>query len=330
MIYKIMLESIGKITLLPDSQKLFGFLMSKLSEHFTANEVSSFVNGVYENKTKCMISNLLPEGYMPFPASYILDRVSDNSEDVYKLVKKIDYIDEKSLVSIIEYFNSYDKTTHNKGELKSVEDLEKATGSKISFVSTKQSYLQKFKLESQEKSMPGLPNKSYSLPILEYYLNASDLKWELFSFYVEVEKNSILASYIEELCKNPNNHETIYGLGSKVSHGYNTYQLKCVEKYKKDENNGRKHILINMGMLIPQIENIDKEGSFLEIYSSNRKSYEISDNVEKVISFIAPGSVISTNNKNMNVGRCIANEYNIVHRNAIIFGNSFIKRLEVD
>lgn len=327
MIYKIILERIGEITLLPDSQKLFGFLMSKLSEHFTANEVSSFVNGVYENKTKCMISNLLPEGYLPFPKSYLLDNISGNSKGIYKLIKKIDYIDERSLVNIIKYFNFHDETTHNTGTLKSIEELEKEIDSEISFISIKQRYSQKFKLESQEKAMPGLPNKSYSLPILEYCLNG---KGELFSFFVEVEKNSILASYIEELCKNPNNHETIYGLGSKVSHGYNTYQLKCVEKYKKDENNERKHILINMGMLIPQIENIDKEGSFLEIYSSNRKSYEISDNIEKVISFIAPGSVISTNNKNRNVGRCIANEYNIVHKNAIIFGNSFIKRLEVD
>ena len=329
MIYKIVLKSIGDITLLPDSQKLFGFLMSQFSEYFTDDEVSSFVDDVYDNKTKCMISNLLPEGYMPFPKSYILDTISENSKDIYKLIKKMDYIDETSLVSIIKYFNSYNEVAHNSDKLKCIDELEKVIDSKISFISTKQRYSQKFKLESQEKAIPGLPNKAYSLPILEYYLNSSALKLELFSFFVEVEKNSILASYIEYLYKSTKNKEIVYGLGSKVSHGYNTYKLKNVERYN-DENNERKHILINMGMLIPRVENITNEGSFLEIYSSNRKSYEISDNIEKVISFIAPGSVINPKHKGVNVGRCIINKYNIVHRNAIIFGNSFIKRLEVD
>ncbi len=335
MIYKIILESIGQITLLPDSQKLFGFLMSKLSEHFTDDEVSAFVDAVREDKIKCMVSNLLPEGYIPFPKSYILDKVSNNSEEIYKLIKEMDYVDEKSLKSIVKSFNCYNKNGDSIAELKNIEELEKAIGSEMSFISVKQKYVQKFKLESQEKSIPGLPNRAYSLQVLECYLNKKDLKnekYDEFSFFVEVEAKSILASYIEKLSKN-NNEEIIYGLGSKVSHGYNSYKFKNIEKSDyENKNNGKNSLLINIGMLIPRIENIDENGSFLDIYASNRKSYEISDNVEKVISFIAPGSVINIKDKDkdVNVGRCIRNKYNLLHNNAIIFGNSFIKRLEVN
>lgn len=329
MIYKIVLESIGEITLLPDSQKLFGFLMSKLNECFTEDKVSSFVNSVYEGKFKCMISNLLPKGYMPFPKAYILDGISDNSKDIYKLIKKLEYIDKNNLVSIIRYFKTYDKIKNNRGKLKNIKDLENVIKSPISFISTKQRYLQKFKLESQEKSIPGLSNKAYSLPILEYY-NMSGEKCCQFSFYVKVDDNTILSSYLKQLYKNIEiEKKKSYGLGAKVSHGYNTYILKDIEKHE-DTVNDKECIYLNIGMLIPKIENINIAGSFLDIYSSNRKSYEISDSIEKVISFISPGSVIDIKNKNVSFGKCIINDYNVMYKNAVIFGNSFVKKIEVD
>ncbi len=324
MIYEIILKSIGDITLLPDSQKLFGFLMSKLSENFRQDEVSSYIDDIYENKIKCMVSNLLPKGYIPFPKAYILDIIPDNSKDIYKLIKKFEYISENSLKSIISYFK-----THSIGKISDIKRLEKEWDTEIEFVSTKQRYLQKFKLESQEKSIPGLLNRSYSLPILEYYYNDREICCD-FSFHVEVDDNNILSSYLKQLCKNIRiEKKKIYGLGAKVSHGYNTY---CIEDIIRLENkeNYKKYIYLNMGMLIPEIENINIESSFVDIYSSNRKSYEISDNIEKVISFISPGSVIDIKNKCNNLGRCITNKYNIMYKNAIIFGNSFVKKIEVN
>lgn len=330
MIYKIDLESIGEITLLPDSQKLFGFLMSQLSTHFGTEAVSAFVSAVCENKTKCRVSNLLPKGYMPLPRSYILDHMPSYSKELYILLKKIDYIAEQSLIDMLKYVNLSHGIEQNENSFKSFEELEKAVGGLMSFVSVKQRYLQKFKLESQEQAIPGLPNKAYSLPVLEYYDSGEKICSE-FGFYVETDEDSLLASHLEQLMGDhteTKDAREVYGLGAKVSHGYNTYMLKKVEKYK-EETKDNPCLYLNIGMLLPCIEEINGEDSCLEIYSSNRKSYEISDSVEKVISFVAPGSIISPKNKGDNLGRCIANPYNAVHRNAIIFGNSFMKKIEV-
>lgn len=330
MIYKIDLESIGEITLLPDSQKLFGFLMSKLSNHFGTKEVDAFVSAVGENRTKCRVSNLLPEGYMPFPRSYILDHMPSHSKELYVLLKKIDYIDEQSLIYIINYIKPQHRIEPDGKPFKSLEELEEAIGSLISFASAKQRYLQKFKLEGQEKAIPGLPNKAYSLPILEYY-DRDEKMCSGFSFYVEADEDSLLSVHLEQLLGDYTETkaaEEVYGLGAKASHGYNTYILRKVEKYKEETKENR-CLYLNIGMLLPRIEEINGENSHLEIYSSNRKSYEISDSVEKVISFVAPGSIIDPKNKGDNLGRCITNPYNAMHKNAIIFGNSFVKKIEV-
>ena len=64
-IFEFKLKRIGEITLLPDSQKLFGFLMGKLKESYPDEKIGEFVESVERKESICMISNLFPTDYRP-------------------------------------------------------------------------------------------------------------------------------------------------------------------------------------------------------------------------------------------------------------------------
>lgn len=76
--FEVYLRSEGDITLLPDSQKIFGYLMDKLSQKFDRSLVSEFVKDV---KGKCMVSNLIPSGYLPTPRFYLMRVIFKNQND---------------------------------------------------------------------------------------------------------------------------------------------------------------------------------------------------------------------------------------------------------
>ena len=53
-IFEIKLKRIGEITLLPDSQKLFGFLMGKLKESYSDEKIGEFVESVERKECICI------------------------------------------------------------------------------------------------------------------------------------------------------------------------------------------------------------------------------------------------------------------------------------
>ncbi|MDK4479487.1 hypothetical protein MWG12_09630, partial [Fusobacterium necrophorum] len=87
--YEVRLKKMGQITSLPDSQRLFGFLMSYSQRFFSSEIVSNFVKEILECRGKCMVSNLMPTGYYPTPKEYIMKklekRLKINSEKIEKL-----------------------------------------------------------------------------------------------------------------------------------------------------------------------------------------------------------------------------------------------------
>lgn len=56
---------------------------------------------------------------------------------------------------------------------------------------------------------------------------------------------------------------------------------------------------INLGMLLPQENSICWEKSVIDIYSSDKRSFELVENTKKVISFIKTGSVLSSDQKSV-------------------------------
>ena len=85
--YEVKLKKIGEMTTLPDSQRLFGFLVNSSKKYCTEDEISSFVKGVREHKQKCMISNVVPSGYYPTPKEYIMQKLQKRLEKNQKEIQ---------------------------------------------------------------------------------------------------------------------------------------------------------------------------------------------------------------------------------------------------
>ena len=406
--YEVKLNNLGKITTLPDSQRLFGFLINNSKKYCNEEDISSFVRGVRQQEQKCMISNLLPGGYYPTPKEFIMQklqgRLNRNQEEIKKFeerqselrqkseetikklieknkAKKLNKYHKKELDKEIQScksqlekikadFNNNSKLINNLSskniyetvkkmdfiEQNQLKDLLKLGESrdeirvddllKFKYIKKNQTFIQKFCLENQIKQLPGIPNVAYSLPILSFENQAGDLQRQ-FSFFVEVNKETCISKTLEAMKENLDfDKNTKYiskcgipcFLGGKGSSGYNEYSIYNIEKLSVDEDSLKTSIsesYLNMGMLLPNFDKIDVEKSVLDIYTSDRKPFEIEYEVLKVISFINVGSVIKLRRDKIDlfkVGKSIDNsKYNPMYKkNAIVFGNSYLVKLEVN
>ena len=406
--YEVKLNKIGEMTTLPDSQRLFGFLINNSKKYCSEEDISSFVRGVREQEQKCMISNLIPSGYYPTPKEFIMQklqgRLNKNQEEIknleevqrklrqeseelvqklkeknkakkpdkynkkesdkevqgcksrleelkanfnnnsklinslcskniYETVKKMDFIEQNQLKDLLKLVESKDKIR--------VDDL-----LKFKYIKKNRTFIQKFRLENQIKGLPGIPNVAYSLPILSFENQVGNLQSQ-FSFFVEVREETCISRALEAMNerfdsakkgKDIFEHGIPCFLGGKASSGYNEYRIYSIEKSKEAE--GLRQIYaddryLNVGMLLPNFDKIEAEMSVLDIYTSDRKPFEIEYEIPKVISFITTGSVIKLKQDKIDlyeVGKSIDNSrYNHMYKkNAIIFGNSYLVKLEVN
>ena len=390
--YEVKLKKIGEMTTLPDSQRLFGFLMNFSKQYCPEEEISAFVKGVKEQEQKCMISSMIPTGYYPMPKAYVIQKLqkklNENQEEITSEEKKqIDLRKEiELLIQTLMKKNKSIKIKNKKIE-KEIEDLKSEledkknefnqSASKINNLSTKniyetikgmdfikqnelkeilnlteknekisvevlknrqyikkkQTFIQKFRLENQIRELPGMPNVAYALPILSFENRKGEIQKD-FSFFVRAPKESCLAKGLEGMQTSLQNHDISCFLGAKGSSGYNKYQIDSVEVLDKQESKGVRNIAyLNLGVLLPNFDNIDVEHSFLDIYTSDRKPFEIENEVPKVISFVTAGSVIQVRDDSTDlyqVGKSIDNsKYNPLYKkNAIIFGNAYLIGLE--
>ena len=406
--YEVKLNKIGEMTTLPDSQRLFGFLINNSKKYCSEEDISSFVRGVREQEQKCMISNLIPSGYYPTPKEFIMQklqgRLNKNQEEIknleevqrklrqeseelvqklkeknkakkpdkynkkesdkevqgcksrleelkanfnnnsklinslcskniYETVKKMDFIEQNQLKDLLKLVESKDKIR--------VDDL-----LKFKYIKKNRTFIQKFRLEDQIKGLPGIPNVAYSLPIISFENQKGEIQRQ-FSFFVEVREETCISRALEAMNerfdsakkgKDIFEHGIPCFLGGKASSGYNEYRIYSIEKSKEAE--GLRQIYaddryLNVGMLLPNFDKIDAQMSVLDIYTSDRKPFEIEYEIPKVISFITTGSVIKLKQDKTDlyeVGKSIDNSrYNPMYKkNAIIFGNSYLVKLEVN
>ncbi|EGG90930.1 hypothetical protein HMPREF0491_02587 [Lachnospiraceae oral taxon 107 str. F0167] len=406
--YEVKLNKIGEMTTLPDSQRLFGFLINNSKKYCSEEDISSFVRGVREQEQKCMISNLIPSGYYPTPKEFIMQklqgRLNKNQEEIknleevqrklrqeseelvqklkeknkakkpdkynkkesdkevqgcksrleelkanfnnnsklinslcskniYETVKKMDFIEQNQLKDLLKLVESKDKIR--------VDDL-----LKFKYIKKNRTFIQKFRLEDQIKGLPGIPNVAYSLPIISFENQKGEIQRQ-FSFFVEVREETCISRALEAMNerfdsakkgKDIFEHGIPCFLGGKASSGYNEYRIYSIEKSKDAE--GLRQVFaddryLNIGMLLPNFDKIDAQMSVLDIYTSDRKPFEIEYEIPKVISFITTGSVIKLKQDKTDlyeVGKSIDNSrYNPMYKkNAIIFGNSYLVKLEVN
>lgn len=256
---------------------------------------------------------------------------------IYEAIKRIDFIQKKDLEKLLTDIGSLPESESQVFETKKLMDY--------TYIKRSQNFIQKFHLKSQSEKWPGLPNVAYSLPIISLQKdNRSDGNKEnivSFCFYVSTEKTSILAKKLQQMCKESSFSYSCF-LGNKASSGYNEYEVTGVEeikdrnvlniKWKNTKQSAESKVYLNLGILLPNESVVDWEKSILEISSSDRKPYEVNDEIRKVISFITAGSVVASMIKGREeprIGKCIKNQYNPLYQNALIFGNSFLVELEV-
>ena len=379
--YEVKLKKIGEMTTLPDSQRLFGFLINSSKKYCSEGEISAFVKKVREQEEKCMISSVFPTGYYPTPKGFIMQKLEysleKNQQEIKKLKEKYESIvkkvqkleDKKKLNKDISYsksrlkkikndFNNLSANINNLSvkniyeTIKNMDFIEKSQLNDLlkirekidvkslknfEYIKRNQTFIQKFRLENQIKELPGIPNVAYSLPILSFTNKVGEVQKE-FSFFVKVEKESCISKCLERMKKNLDKHEIPCFLGGKGSSGYNEYQIHCIEKLNESED--KEHYAmsnanyLNMGVLLPDFDRIDAKNSMMDIHTSDRKPFEIENEIPKIISFVTEGSVIKTKEDKIDiykVGKSIDNsKYNPLYRkNAIIFGNSYLVKLEV-
>ena len=411
--YEVKLKKIGEMTTLPDSQRLFGFLINNSKKYCSEVEISSFVRDVRERKQKCMISNLVPSGYYPTPKDLVMKNLQGrlkknheeiinfekeqmelksksetivknlieknnkkkansaenklgseekkklneelaelksnleeikvcfnknsehinniSSKNIYETIKKMDFIDQSQLKEIL-------KLGEDEGIIE-VDDL-----LKFKYIKKNQTFIQKFRLENQIRQLPGLPNVAYSLPILSFE-NQEGYVQLYFSFFVKVMEGTCISKTLEAMKEITDGDENdMYGhkipcfLGGKGSSGYNEYSIYNIEKLTESEDVIHSSVAasyLNMGMLLPDFDKIDAQNSLLDIHTSDRKPFEIENEVPKIISFVTAGSIIKLKQDKTDlyeIGRSIDNsKYNpMYNKNAIIFGNSYLLKLEVN
>ena len=252
-------------------------------------------------------------------------------KNIYETIKKMDFIDQSQLKELL-------KLGEDEGIIE-VNDL-----LKFKYIKKNQTFIQKFRLENQIRQLPGLPNVAYSLPILSFENQEGDVQLN-FSFFVKVMEETCISKTLEAMKEITDTDENdMYGhkipcfLGGKGSSGYNEYSIYNIKKLTEGEDAIHSSVAasyLNMGMLLPDFDIIDSQNSLLDIHTSDRKPFEIENEVPKIISFVTAGSIIKLKQDKTDlyeIGKSIDNsKYNpMYNKNAIIFGNSYLVKLEVN
>lgn len=307
--YKVRLRSTGAITQLPDSQKIFGALITKLAER-NIDKVSKMVKSLREGEFHFALSNVMPSDYFPMPHDYIVNILAANvadGENLKKLrsnIKKRVYVTKEGLEEA----------------LNSPKDCEKI------YPYIKQSDVQQLRssIDSVFYDIQGLETKLYTVPAIKLVkvLDANkSVPVTDFCFYLQGDDTELMAS-VRKLLDDLKNEEESLKLGMRASQGLNKYKVVKIkyEKMPKDEES-----FLNLGMLLPN--EIDYCRSTLKLFTSERRPYgtqAIWNNDSKYfISFINVGSIIALPDGDVKkAGKSILSPNN--ENRDVIFGNAFL------
>ena len=311
-VFSVDLELLGEMSQLPDSQKIFGALMYLFSKNeLKTDEVSEFVRKIKEQETYFALSNILPKDFLPVPKTFIEYRAGDsafsNNKTVYSALKKHDFAKENKIKLYAE---------------NPQENLMDETGD--DYISLEIEQQVHINTEGVDEESGSQKNHIFSVQrtICKYNLKGHNMNE--FQFYIRCEDDC----KIIDLLKNNLNH--IFTLGKRSSQGYNLFRLAGVqqadeiEKRYADKNN----TYLNLGMLLPYSIVFTDEKSYLELYSSERRTFSSDHWNDKTdrghfISFIAPGSIVVSNCIEK-AGKCEPVPKKRSANGEIVFGNAFL------
>lgn len=328
---EVTLKSPGDITQLPDSQKMFGGLMSLFSKEYGNDLTTELVNEVYACEAKIMISSVFPKGYLPLPMEYIMELLNKNEginknlKELYEELKKINFVKEGLLIDFLS------KVLRENDCTKVSEYLEMFRKKiKEDYVKVKYYPQQRVGIGNEVDGIPAVENSLYSTPkvnITQEKQGSEKIKVKEYMFWIIVDDEKIservkeLLNVIEKGCTKGD----LIILGRRVTQGSNIYKL---DKYKSEKMEDKKsNYGINLGKLIPDEFNYKK--SYLDLFTSERKPYNNNLILDKswhdkcFISFINEGSIICKPSELsiFSVSKSIKNPFN---DDTIVFGNSLL------
>lgn len=307
----------GRITQIPDSQKVFGALVHLYAEYTSSDQATALVTAIKASSKGFMLSNLLPKGYFPVPHNYIFDKLSGKDREpdkkYYKTLKKCLF----APVEQIELMISNPENLPN------------------SYIVVEQTQQIHAAIDSKRYNIPALAPNLYSVPeivvrevstIKDENLSDSQLVRD-FSFYISMEKckeyDSLLNTLVEAV-----NASRLLILGPRSSQGMNTFELIEIQEEDYESSSGTK-LYLNLGMLLPR--NINFSKSSLKLFTSERRPFSSQAGWDKTsmngqfISFIESGSVVCVEQGLLQTaGTCVTAPN---RPNEIVFGRAFLHPL---
>ncbi len=310
--YKIVLKSTGAITQLPDSQKVFGALITIFAEANGNDKAAELVKAVIDKKIHLALSNVSPLDYFPMPQDYVVDRLAktvtdgENLKDMRAAVKERAYARLKDLKLVIE---------------------DPGIGGKI-YPYIKQADGQQLRasMESVMYGIQGLETKLYTVPILRLmermWIEGRETEQPVsqFCFYFQMDESE-LGTAVLDLLVELLQAGTPLILGKRASQGLNKYYVTAAESIELP----KEEYYLNLGMLLPN--KIDFGASVLRLFTSERRPFVMQGGWNRncgkyFISFVAAGSVIALPEGIEQAGKCVPSPFN--KSRDIVFGNAFL------
>lgn len=310
--YKIKLKATGPITQLPDSQKLFGALVTAYGRIHGSGKTTKLVHAVFDRKIHLALSNVIPLGYLPLPQDYLVDRLAERIGGERSLKESRARIKERAYI--------------RQEDLRSV--LEKPATCENLYPYIKKTERQQLRasIDSVLYGIQGLDTRLYTVPmvqLLEVERGANGREETRpvsdFCFYLQGEEGESLKEWIELLERLKESGESLI-LGKRASQGLNKYEVTGMEKIRLPKSNR----YLNLGMLLP--DQVDFNASTVRLFTSQRRPFGMPGGWEQnrsqyFISFIDSGSVIALKDGIRKAGKCVKSPF---YDRDIVFGNGFL------
>ena len=307
--YKINMSSTGRLTQLPDSQRLFGALIYLYAEHYSSEQATALVSKIRDGHMYFALSNMLPSDYLPVPQTYVLDQLAayPNSKQIYQAVKKRSFARREQIDELLSNPVQADRI-YPYAFIQSSQQIHAA-------------------IDSVRNDMPGLDPNVYSVPevtVMEILQDGGKHQVvTVFSFYIATDECAESTELLNALQWATESKRRFF-LGARASQGLNTYVVNGIqsEPWSIIEHS-RDHL--NLGMLLP--DTIDFNQSSLNLFTSRRRPYDSSGGwkkglADKFISYIDAGSIVYLPNGRKCAGRSIPSPFN--RQRDIVFGNAVL------
>ncbi|MGE6668244.1 hypothetical protein [Paenibacillus xylanexedens] len=307
--YRIDMDLMGRLTQLPDSQKMFGALVHRFSDIYSFGQATQLVSKVKDGTLSLAVSSMFPYEYFPVPYTELMDQLTASgkgSKPIYKELKKRPYVKRAQLTEMM-------KEPEQACEI-------------YPYAYTEFTQQIHASIDSKRLNLPGLDPNLYSVPevIVKEVTSKGGQEHTIhtFSFYLAMESCSERDMLLGMLEKEKDESKQFI-LGPRGSQGLNTFTIRELQIETSAASN-EPGIYLNLGMLLPK--NIDFEKSSLKLFTSERRPYNPpggwdSGDASRFISFIEPGSIVYAPDGIESTGHSIKSPF---YSRDIVFGNSLL------